>query len=81
MALTWGEGLNKPQSFFFQRCLQTGFIFLSRAPRSFLLEKNEKRNITTSVYRLTFTVLQGLLWILFHKNVLVVLKPLDLVRI
>ena len=28
-----GEGLNKPP--FSQRCLQTFFIFLSRAPRSF----------------------------------------------
>ena len=56
-----GEGLNKPV--FSQRCLQTFFIFLSPAPRSFshalfareladVFEKNEKKNKTTSVYRL-----------------------------
>ena len=58
-----GEGLNKP--LFSQRCLQTFFIFLSRAPRSPSLsfarfaraladvsEKNENKNITTAVFRL-----------------------------
>ena len=60
------EGLIKP--LFFQRCLQTFFIFLSRAPRSPSLwfarfaraladvsEKNEKKNNTTAVYRLPRT--------------------------
>ena len=43
------EGLNKPH--FFQRCLQTFFIFLSRAVADFF-EKNGKKNKTTPVYRL-----------------------------
>ena len=59
------EGINKSLRPFSRRCLQTFFIFLSRAPRSVSLsltrfaraladvfEKNEKKNKTTSVYRL-----------------------------
>ena len=42
------ERLNKPH--FLQRCLQTFFIFLSRALADFF-EKNGKKNKTTSVYR------------------------------
>ena len=56
-----GKGLSKP--LFPQKCLQTFFIFLSRAPRSFsrarfareladVFEKNEQKNKTMSVYRL-----------------------------
>ena len=56
-----GEGLNKP--IFAQRCLQTFFIFISRAQPSFsraliareladVFEKNEKKHKTASVYRL-----------------------------
>ena len=49
-ALTLGRDLIN--LLFSQRCLQTFFIFLSRAVAS--LEKNEKKNKTTSVYRLSF---------------------------
>ena len=53
-----GEGLDKP--LISQRCLQTFFFFLSRAPRSLLRFAlalahqpiNEKKNRGTSVYRL-----------------------------
>ena len=48
------EGLNK--SLFFQRCIQSFFIFLSRALAD-VFEKNEKKNKTTSVYRLLVSYL------------------------
>ena len=65
-----GEGLNKPV--FSQRCLQTFFIFLSPAPRSFshalfareladVFEKNEKKNKTTFVYRLILKSLDNII--------------------
>ena len=53
-ALTLGRDLIN--LLFSQRCLQTFFIFLSRAVASLadVFEKNEKKNKTTSVYRLSF---------------------------
>ena len=48
------EGLNK--SLFSQICLQSFFIFLSRALAD-VFEKNEKKNKTTSVYRLLVSYL------------------------
>ena len=48
------EGLNK--SLFFQICLQSFLIFLSRALAD-VFEKNEKKNKTTSVYRLLVSYL------------------------
>ena len=52
-ALTLGRDLIN--LLFSQRCLQTFFIFLSRAVASLadVFEKNEKKNKTTSVYRLS----------------------------
>ena len=55
-----GEGLSRP--LFPQRCLQTLFIFLYRASRSFSRarrcfqkrKENEKKNKTTSLYKLFF---------------------------
>ena len=53
------EGLNKP--LFSQRCLQTLFIFLSRARFAHELadvfEKNEKKNKPRFVYKLTHLML------------------------
>ena len=53
-ALTLGRDLIN--LLFSQRCLQTFFIFLSRAVASLadVFEKNEKKNKTTSMYRLSF---------------------------
>ena len=48
------EGLNKP--IFSRICLQSFFIFLSRALAD-VFEKNEKKNKTTSVYRLLVSYL------------------------